>query len=290
MRRHALLFFLICGLVLSAVVPSFADWNDEDWGKNSSSSFSEKHPGFILEGSLPVPHASLDKTYQGDYGYGISLVLARLDFESWKPVKDRIRLRYTEDWLKLKNSVSAPLGLSDSNKRARLWGVSVGTGSGEKLVSNDWFALSTYHAGFLGIYGLDVTPTAFTALGQSTASPLNEEDNQGEFGFSHELALRFNTRHVGVQAGYEFVEVKRALVFWPTAIHAAIQGILTEALPEFLEKYAGHGWAVQACSFAWRFGITAAAHHLQSYRTDWPYNDEHPLLLQSWKTGLVFYL
>ncbi|MFH1010637.1 MAG: hypothetical protein V1784_05320 [bacterium] len=290
MTRQVFILLAFCGLILSAAMPSFAEWDDDDWDKDLWSESSNRRPGFILEGSLPVPRALLDKSYQGDYGYGISLVLARLDFQHWRPVKDRIRLRYTEDWLTLRNSVSTLQVLSDSDRRARLWGLTVGTGSGGRLFGNDWFAVSTHHGTLLGLYGLDVTPTAFSALGQSTASPLNDEDNQGQFGLSYESALRFTTRHVGVQVGYEFVEVKRALVFWPTLIHGAVQGFLAEALPEFLEKYAGHGWAVQLCSFAWRFGITAAAHHLQSYHTDWPYDRERPLLLQRWKTGLVFYL
>ncbi|MBM3324411.1 MAG: hypothetical protein FJY66_01955 [Calditrichaeota bacterium] len=290
MTRQVFILLVSCGLILSAAFPSFAKWDDDDWSKDLWSESSHRRPGFILEGSLPVPRAMLDQKYQGDYGYGVSLVLGRLDFEHWRPVKDRIRLRYTEDWMTLRDSVAAPHGLSDSDKRARLWGLTVGSGSGGRLFGGDWYAVSTHSGTFFGLYGLDVTPKAFEKLGQSTASPLNEEDNQGQFGLSHELALRFTTRHVGVQAGYEFVEVKRALVFWPAVIHGAVQGILSEALPEFLEKYAGHGWAVQLCSFVWRFGITAAAHHLQSYRTDWPYDREHPLLLQRWRTGLVFYL
>jgi hypothetical protein len=216
--------------------------------------------------------------------------LTRLDFGRWQPVKDKIRLRYTEDWFTLQNSVATDSGLTDSQKRARLWGLTIGSGKESKLLGTEDFVFSTYNGNYYGIYGFDVTPKAFSALGQSTATPLKEEDNQGQFGMSRELALRFTTRHVGVHAGYEFTEVKRALVFWPAAIHWAIQGILTDVMPEFLEKYAGHGWAVQVCSFAWRFGITAAAHHLQSYRTDWPYDREHPLLLQRWKAGLMFYL
>lgn len=292
MARLVLVLFMMSGLLVFAPAAVFAqgddsDWDDEDWWSEES---SLKRPGFILEGALPVPRALLEKAYEGDYGYGISVVLSRLDFTHWRPVRDKIRLRYTEDWLVFKDAIATPLGLKNSDKRARLWGISVGAGSAGKFAGGRRFALSGYHGGFLGIYGLDVTPTAFSALGGSTASPLNDEDNQGQFGLSHEVALRFATRHVGVQAGYEFVEVKRALVVWPAVIHGAVQAFATEAMPGFLEKYAGRGWAVQVSSWVWRVAITAAAHHLQSYHTDWPYDRERPLLLQRWKVGLMFYL
>jgi hypothetical protein len=297
MTRLILVCLLICGLPIC--VPSVvhaqdndSEWDDSDWWSDES---SVKRPGFILEGALPVPRALLEHNYEGDYGYGISVVLSQLDFTHWRAVRDKIRLRYTEDWLVLKDATATPLGLTDSDARARLWGISVGAGSAGKFVGNRWFALSGYHGMFVGIYGLDVSRKAFSVLETSsmhnpTASPLNNEDNQGQFGFSHELALRFCTRHVGVQAGYEFVEVKRALVFWPAVIHGVIQAFATEALPQFLEKYGGHGWAVQVSSWIWRAAITAAAHHLQSYHTDWFYDREHPLLLQRWRAGVLFYL
>jgi hypothetical protein len=290
MSRTVKSLLLLCGLLILLPMTSFAERDDEDWGKDWDKESPIRCPGIILEGALPITRAALDRSYEGDYGYGISLTLARLDFEHWRPVKDRIRLRYTEDWFTLRDSIATPRSLDNSDKRARLWGLTIGSGSEGKLFGNPNFVVSTYHGDFYGIYGFDVTPKAFSALGGSTATPLKDEDNQGQFGLSHELAVRFSTRHVGLHAGYEFTEVKRALVFWPALVHGAVQGILTEALPEFLEKYAGHGWAVQLCSTAWRVGITAAAHHLQSYHTDWPYDREHPLLLQRWKAGLLFYL
>jgi hypothetical protein len=296
MARLVLVLVMMSGLLVlvpSAVIAQGDDseWDDKDWWSEES---SVKCPGFILEGALPIPRAGLDDAYEGDYGYGVSVVLGQLDFSHWQPIRDKIRLRYAEDWLVLEDSIATRLDLKNSNKRARLWGISVGAGSAGKFIGGHRFALSGYHGTFLGIYGLDVTPTAFSILRDSTdnptASPLLDEDNQGQFGISHEVALRFSTRHIGVQAGYEFVEVKRALVVWPTAIHGVIQEVVTEALPEFLEKYAGHGWAVQVSSWVWRVAIMAAAHHLQSYHTDWPYDREHPLLLQRWKVGLLLYL
>ena len=291
MTRLILMLIVACGLLILVSAPIFAQWDDEEWNdKDWWKESSFKRPGVIFEGALPVPHAHLDSTFEGDYGYGISLVLGNLDFAHWRPVRDKVRLRYSEDWLVLEDSIATPLGLKNSDKRARLWGITIGTGSAGKFIGGEKWALTGYHGSFLGLYGLDVTPKAFSTLGGSTASPLKDEDNQGQIGISHELTVRFVTRYVGVQAGYEFVEVKRALVFWPAAVHGLIQGVATEALPEFLAKYAGHGWAVQLTSWAWRFAITAAAHHLQSYRTDWFYDCEHPLLLQRYKVGLLFYL
>jgi len=290
MSRTVKSLLLLCGLLALLPTMSLAEWDDEDWGKDWDKESPIRRPGIVLEGALPVARAGLDRSYGGDYGYGISLTLTRLDFEHWQPVKDRFRLRYTEDWFTLEDSIATSRGLDNSDKRARLWGITAGFGSDGKFVGNKNLVLSGYHNEFLGIYGFDVTPKAFSALDSSTASPLKDEDNQGQIGISYDLGIRFTTRHVGLHTGYEFVEVKRALVFWPALIHGMIQGVLTESLPDFLEKHAGHGWAVQLCSMAWRIGISAAAHHLQSYRTDWPYDRERPLLLQRWKAGLLFYL
>ncbi len=291
MSRLTYLLIFAVGILVCFPLAGLAQWDDETWDEEywETETFV-KRPGFVFEGALPIPRAHIDEAYEGDYGYGVSVVLTKLDFGHWRPVSDKIRLRYTEDWMILKDDVVSSLNLTDAQKRARLWGVTVGSGSAGKFVGGKKWVVSGYHGTFLGLYGLELKPAAFSALGDLTASPLNEENNQGQFGFSNELALRFTTRHVGMQVGYEFVEVKRALVFWPAAIHGVIQGFAMEAMPEFLSKYAGHGWAVQVCSWAWRIAVSAGAHHLQSYHTDWPYDRERPLLMQRWKAGLMFYL